>query len=143
MFVEQNTVLLDVVVANKYSLKVIHILNLRRIYAAKYMWGIFFSKTHFWGFFFFLPIKQNNAGIYQCFALVRKLGRHSALKANTSCRPYKNLASPARRKQLTFRLSCCCFFFICMWNTQELFVLVKHSKILFSFCHKHSICVFL
>lgn len=108
MFVEQNTVLLDVVVANKnkYSLKVIHILNLRsKIHVRNFLF-----KNTFLGFFFFLPIKQNNAGIYQCFALVRKLGRHSALKANTSCRPYKNLASPARRKQLTFRLSCCFFF---------------------------------
>lgn len=91
MFVEQNTVLLDVVVANKYSLKVIHILNLRsKIHVRNFLF-----KNTFLGFFFFLPIKQNNAGIYQCFALVRKLGRHSALKANTSCRPYKNLATPA------------------------------------------------
>lgn len=135
MFVEQNTVLLDVVVANKYSLIVIHIFNLRsKIHVRNFLF-----KNTFLGVF--LPIKQNNAGIYQYFALVRKLGRHSALKANTSCRPYKNLASPARRKQLTFRLFCCCVFFICMWNTQELVVLVKHSKILFSFCHKH--CVFL
>lgn len=105
MFVEQNTVLLDVVVANKYSLIVIHILNLRsKIHVMNFL----FKNTFLGGG---LPIKQTNAGIYQCFALVRKLGRHSALKANTSCRPYKNLASPARRKQLTFRLSCCCFFF--------------------------------
>lgn len=112
MFVEQNTVLLDVVVANKYSLIVIYILNLRsKIHVRNFLF-----KNTFLGVF--LPIKQNNAGIYQCFALVRNQGRHSALKANTSCRPYKNLASPARRKQLTFQLSCCCFFHLHVKHTR-------------------------